>query len=206
MVSQIAKRQKEERLKTYKQHVLPNNNTPLHKKTRDAIKEVMCPIVDSFEHNHWKCVTGKCTNCPKYNIPLDEEANTEADNIRFHVYHLVTSCSKHGLLHLRTKVCKICGPKTPLTTQKVPKICTRKKLHLLEKPIASFMKDFYIPGLKKYASHQNYISMLSKHHCGKQRQEAFQENKHNVREVHDYAERCKAEFANKIQTKHFGNS
>jgi hypothetical protein len=66
------------RIMTYTNNVFQNNKA-WHEKPRDALKEVQCKKVDGVGLPHWKCVHGKCSNCPMYPVP-DEEKGTNDES------------------------------------------------------------------------------------------------------------------------------
>jgi hypothetical protein len=193
-------------IEEYEAKVFPNNSI-WHSKPQLAIDEVMCKSVDGFEHRSWRCVLKRCADCPEYPTPnAERNTNTNAPKIRFHVYEPVTTCSLHGIIALRSKVCPQCVPTVnPPKSTKTPKIRTRRYLTLLQKPIGSFMEEYYIPALKKYASHLAIVIILCKRCCGKKRQAAFQSRTGDLKTIRDYAERLAAKFNLEIQEEHFGN-
>jgi len=130
----------------------------------------MCPPVNEQELNHWNCVMGNCKDCPSHSIPNEETTTVEEmDNIIwFHVYDKVTSCSVHGSLLIHSKKCPMCVPQDPPLVKK-PKVSNRKRLALKEKTMGVFHEKFYLPALKKHASHRNCVSILSKNGCGNDR-------------------------------------
>ena len=112
-------------LEEYKNFAFPNG-TPRHSKPSDALIEMMCTKVknNGFENFHWKCVLGKCNNCPglttnkfecsKYNSSPD-------DLINFENYVEYSRCPKHGLLGKGSiKECSQC-----LIENNLPKISTK---------------------------------------------------------------------------------
>jgi hypothetical protein len=200
-----AKRAATERAETYRNVVLPNGNT-WHSKPKFALSEVMCELVAPTGHPHWKCVTRKCEQCPTYPIPLEENKPGENDpTIRFHVYNLITSCTQHGVLELRAKVCERCEEAIRVGTTKSGKVRTRKHLCLLVRPIGQFIKDYYLVALERYAYHRPHVLILSKMGCGLKRQMAFESMAGSIKTRRDYAERLSAKFNLEIQSDHFGN-
>ena len=58
---------------------------------------------------HWKCVLQCCAKFPRINLPdqeTDDQYLDTSPSIRFHIYHIIASCKKHGRLPLTDK--KIC--------------------------------------------------------------------------------------------------
>ena len=73
-------------------------------KAYDMEKATMCAYAQS-DHalTHWKCVLRCCAKCPSINIPDQERYYKHPDttpSIRFHIYHLIARCTKHGKLPL----------------------------------------------------------------------------------------------------------
>ena len=75
----------------------------------------------------------------------------------------------------------------------------------MNKPIGTFIEEYYIPALRKYATHQNFVAILSKRVTGEKRLRAFESEPHNLKTRRDYAEQLAAKFALEIQSEHFGN-
>jgi hypothetical protein len=84
--------------------------------------------------------------------------------IQFHVYENFTQCTIHGTIILRAKECLDCVRLADGI--KKGKIGTQKHLTLLARPIGTFMHDFYIPALLKYAYHLPHVIILGKKECG----------------------------------------
>jgi hypothetical protein len=189
-------------LNDYKNSVLPNEN-PWHPKAQDALGAIMCPPLIG-EIRHWQCVLRRCNTCPRYNQPLlEQNNNNDAPKIRFHLYQNVTKCTKHGLLDPKAKTCNECD--TFAEGAKKGKVRTRKVLHLLERTIGTFFSDHYLPTLERYAYHLPHVSILSKNHSAKMRQEMFQRLPWSVLTRRDYADRLTAKFNLEAQSDHFGN-
>ena len=76
----------------------------IYAKEYDMAKATMCACSQS-DHAlpHWKCVLQCCAKCTGINIP-DQETDDKHTNTRpsisFHIYHLITRCTKHGMLLL----------------------------------------------------------------------------------------------------------
>ena len=80
-------------------------------------KAKMC--ANSHSHHvlpHWKCVLRCCAQCPSINIPdqeTDDKHPNPSPSIRFHIYHLIARCKKHGRLPLSNKKsCQECQQDT----------------------------------------------------------------------------------------------
>ena len=82
----------------------------IYAKAYDMSKSTMCALSQS-DHAlpHWKCVLRCCDKCPSINLPdqeIDYQYPDTSPSIRFHVYHIIARCKKHGRLSLIDK--KIC--------------------------------------------------------------------------------------------------
>ena len=54
----------------------------------------------------WKCVLRCCAKCPSINLPdqeTDDQYPDTSPSIRFHIYHMITRCTKHGRIPLTDK-------------------------------------------------------------------------------------------------------
>ena len=70
----------------YEAAVFPKGVTN-NQRSSEIREEILCPVVDGCPHQHWNCVLGRCTACPKYVIPEKEKAvANEAPKIRFPNY------------------------------------------------------------------------------------------------------------------------
>ena len=82
----------------------------IYAKSYSMANATMCAYPQS-DHalSHWKCVFRCCAKCPSVNLP-DQETYDQYSNkipsIRFHIYHIILSCTTHGRLPLNDK--KIC--------------------------------------------------------------------------------------------------
>ena len=82
----------------------------IYAKAYDMEKSRMCAYPQS---NHalppWECVLQCCDKCPGVNLPdqeIDDQYPETSPSIRFHIYHLIASCTTHGRLRLTNK--KLC--------------------------------------------------------------------------------------------------
>ena len=77
-------------------------------------------------------------------------------------------CTIHGPLTLRAKECPHCISLAAADGSiKKGKIRMQKHLTLLAQPIGTFLKDYYIPALLKYAYHLPRVIILGgKKECG----------------------------------------
>ena len=58
------------------------------------------------ELTHWKFVLRCCAECPCINITDQETDNQYSEttpSIRFHIYHIIGSCTDHGRITLKDK-------------------------------------------------------------------------------------------------------
>ena len=144
----------------------------IYAKAYDMAKETMCAYSQS-DHAlpHWKCVLRCCAQCPSINIPdqeTDDKHPNPSPSIRFHIYHLIARCTKHGRLPLTDKKsCRKCQHDT--ASGQSTKIYTRKELVMMETTISNFHTSFYIPEIQKLAFHIPHVQILSTNHCGDSR-------------------------------------
>ena len=203
---QAKKEEKQKKHQTYKNLVYPEGKK-WHDMTRDAVKEILCLMVEDVGHHKFCCVLRECKECPSYPTPELERDKTEnAPTINFHKYNNTTTCSKHGILDLYSKTCKECDALDE--GKKKGKVSTRKKLTLFTEPIGAFITDHYLPALEKYAYHNSHVKILSKAEgqCGSMRKEVIKKNVKTINTHRDYAERILAVLTDEIQSEHFGNS
>ena len=79
----------------------------IYTKSYDMTKATMYSNSQS-DHDlpKWKFVFQCCAQCPSINIPdqktYDKYSN-QSTSIRFHIYHLIAHCTKHGRLPLPEK-------------------------------------------------------------------------------------------------------
>jgi hypothetical protein len=187
--------------------VIQDNNQPVHPKASDALKEIMCPWVAN-ELPKWKCVCNKCNDCPKYDIPDEDEEKgegPEAPKISYQVYVRATRCTHHGVLVTGAKTCETCEAIPADSKLSKGKVRTRKLLGKFEKPIGIFLKDVYLPCLVCYKYHLPHVIILSKAHCGAMRQTQFETNPYFLKTIRDYAERVQPAMNNEAQLDQFGN-
>jgi hypothetical protein len=189
----------------YAEYAFPDGQ-PLHPKPRNALNMIMCEPVESCDNlRKWKCVLGKCNDCPKAQFhPLELSTNEDVDNaVRFQHYENYTKCSQHGVLELRSKKCDRCEDEVNTRT-KVGKIRTRSELTLSEKSIGVFLTETYLPLLEKYRYHHPHVQILSKHIIGTKRHETFKSLLHALFTKRDFAEAIQAAMHNEVQGDHFG--
>ena len=76
-------------------------------KASDMEKAKMCEY-SQLDHElpHCKCVVRCCAKCPRINLS-DQETDYQypdtSPSIRFHIYNIIESCTKHGRLPLTDK-------------------------------------------------------------------------------------------------------
>ena len=96
----------------YNNTVMPHGRH-IYAKVYDMAKATMCAKSQS-DHAlpHWKCVLRCCTKCTRINIPdqeTDDQYTKTSPSIRFHIYHMIACCTKHGRLLLTDKTsCRKC--------------------------------------------------------------------------------------------------
>ena len=187
----------------YKSQAFKPSGAPLHDTPRDAIKCITCLPNSESGLPKWKCVLRQCSNCPGYQIPM-EETNPEnpSPRISFHTYQKFTRCSRHGNLEVNSKECQQCNDDN--LVGKPGKISTRKHLTKKETSIQEFHNQYYLPSLEKYAYHLPHVQVLGKHHCSKLRHDAFLDNPSSLFTKRDYADRLQTAFSMEIQSDHFG--
>ena len=111
-----------------------------------------------------------CTNLTNYEI--DDQYPNTSPSFRFHIYHVVAHCTKHGRIPLIDKIFfrKI---KQDTASEQSTKIYTRKELVMMEKIISNFHKSFYIPEIQKFPFRIPHKQILGTNHCGEYLQTAF---------------------------------
>ena len=91
---------------TYKNIVMPHGRQ-IYAKAYDMAKATMCDNSQSDNSlPHCKCLLICCAQCPGIHIPNQETYDKHPNpspSIRFHIYHLIASCTKHGRLPLTNK-------------------------------------------------------------------------------------------------------
>ena len=79
----------------------------IYTKSYDMKNATMCTYPQS-DHAlpHWKCVLRCCAECTYINI-TEKETNKRHEettpSIRFHIYHIIGSCTAHGRIQLKDK-------------------------------------------------------------------------------------------------------
>ena len=101
-------------------------------------KATICAFPQSYHAlPHWKCVLRCFDKCPSINLPdqeTDDHYPDTSTSIRFHIYHLIARCAKHGRLTLTDKkICRRCQNYT--ASGKSTNIYTRKELVMTETTI-----------------------------------------------------------------------
>ena len=91
---------------TYKNTVMPHGRH-IYAKAYDMAKSKVFAYSHSYhELPHCKYVLRCCAKCPSINLP-DQETDYQypdtSPSIRFHIYHLIARCKKHGRLPLTDK-------------------------------------------------------------------------------------------------------
>ena len=85
----------------------------IYAKASDMENDTMCTY-PQYDHAlpHWKFLLRYCSECPHINI-TDQKTNKKHDkttpSIRFHIYHIIGSCTAHGRIPLKDKnICYMC--------------------------------------------------------------------------------------------------
>ena len=175
----------------------------IHAKSYDMTKEKICEYSQS-DHAlpHWKFVLRYCAKCPSINLPdheIDDKHPNPSPLIRFHVYHMIACCKKHGMLPLTDK--KICLEfQQDIASVKSTKIYTRKELMMMERTISNFRTSFYIPEIQKLVFQIPHVHILGTNNCGDSRWTAFKhsESLQDVLCRREYDEGLVAIFAHQI--------
>ena len=85
----------------------------IYAKASDMAQATMCTYPQSAHVlPHWKCVLRCCADCSCINIPDKETDNHNLDtipSIQFHIYHIIGTCTSHGIITLKyKKICHMC--------------------------------------------------------------------------------------------------
>ena len=191
-------------LEEYKNFAFPNG-TPRHSKPSDALIEMMCTKVknNGFENFHWKCVLGKCNNCPGLTtnkFECSKYNSSPNDAINFEHYFQYSRCPKLGLLGKGSiKECSQC-----LIENNLPKISTKRERTKEKMTIYSFMTNYYFKYLDKYKFHYPHMKILSAQQCVSQQKIAFRNDNNSLFTSRDYAEAFNVILNGEIQNDHFG--
>ena len=98
-------------------------------------KAKMCANSQSYHGlPHCTYVLRCCVQCPSINIPdqeTDDKNPKPSPSIRFHIYHLITYCTKNGTLPLTNKK-RFRGCQKYTASVKSTKIYTRKELVMMD--------------------------------------------------------------------------
>ena len=201
--------EKEERYNEYKNYCF-HDNKPRYPKASDALTQIMCNKIQvgSNSYFQWPCVIGHCSNCSEYEIHDEEKSENHEDEIQFVHYLYHTRCTVHGILGRELKqserFCHICEDIS--FKGKKGTICTKKEPVKTTCTIGIFMKDYYIPSLKRYSQHYPLMKILSKQHCGRERETAFMKNNKWMMRSSDFAEAFNVVCDNEIYESHYGNN
>ena len=183
----------------------------IYAKAYEMAKATMCAYSQSDnELPHRKCVLQCCDQFPSINI-TDQETYDKHPNpipsIRFHIYHLISRCTKHGRLPLTDKKsCRKCQQDT--ASGKSTKIYTIKELVMIETNIYNFHTSFFIPEIHMLEFHISHVQILGTNHCGDSHWTSFKRRKQfqDVLFCRDYDERVVASFSNQIQSEYYGGN
>ena len=92
-----------------------------------------------------KCVLRCCAKFPIINLPDQETDDQYPDTItliRFHIYHIISCCTKHGRLALTYRKC-FCKCQQDTASGQSTKIYTRKELLTKNTTISNFIQVLY---------------------------------------------------------------
>ena len=159
---------------------------------------------------NFNCALWCCTDCPCINISdqeTDKKHEETTPSIRFHIYHIIESCTAHGRIPLKDKkICNMCEQES--SSDKSTKIYIIKYLVMMETTISGFRTSFYIPSIQNLAFHLPYVHILGTNQCGAMRCTAFKRRElfQDVLCCRDYAERLVASFAHQIQSEYYGGN
>ena len=171
----------------------------------DAVRRVQCQPLDNDDSDledltHIDCAYGVCQLCPKFELPLTEQALTETDLlISFHTYQQVTSCGIHLAISSGVTECHACA--TRQIGEPIGRLTKKTQLVLMNVPFKIFFENYYLPSLMKYRMHRYLYIILSKNHTGKDRRNI---SEGEVWTQRDFAERLTLKFNNEAQVEHFG--
>ena len=148
----------------------------IYAKAYDMTKEAMCAYPQS-DHAlpHWKGVLWCYAKCPSINLPhqeTDDQYPDTSPSTRFHIYHIIARCTKHGRLPWTDKkICRKCQQDN--ASGKSTKIYTRNELLMMEATIYNFHTSFYIPENQKLAFDIPHVQIMDTNHSVESCQTAF---------------------------------
>ena len=148
----------------------------IYAKSYDMEKVRICTYPKS-DHSlpQWKYVLWCCDKCPCVNLPdqeIDDQYFDTTPSIKFHIYHLILSCTAHRRLPLNyKKICRICEQYS--SSEQPTKTYSRKGLVMINTKISNFYTNFYIPEIQKLEFHLPPVHILVTNHCGESRQTTF---------------------------------
>ena len=101
---------------------------------------------------HWKFVFICCAKCPSINLPDQETQDQYPDtspSTRFHIYHPIARCTKHGRFPLtEKKMCLKCQQDTD--SGQSTKIYTIKELVMMGQSFLIFVQVFIFHKLRSW--------------------------------------------------------
>ena len=171
----------------------------------DALNSVHCQVIEDNSNsrglNHIDCAMGWCKSCPKRKRLKTEVALENAKNlpwIRFHTYETVLMCTEHGALNDNLTECSVCSN---LEDGEVcGKITRARKIVRKHLPFSVFYKDYYLKTLLLFKKHRFLYILLSRNHCGLDRENITTTEIHTNR---DFAERLTLMFNQQCQHEYF---
>ncbi|OEU12086.1 hypothetical protein FRACYDRAFT_244336 [Fragilariopsis cylindrus CCMP1102] len=203
----------ESALSNYQDKVLVGGE-PRFKTAKQAMVCSLCaPPDDRFLSLHKvECILGKCVSCPGFDRPIEEL--TMENDISFHWYDTLPSCSIHNMLpkypvaddgvrRVQTKSCVECNVEQIRDPNYVRGgFYKRKYLSQKKCGFQEFFSHYYILYLKRYTYHRFLKIILSKSNIEDVRLSRLQPGE--VIGSRDYAERLLMKFHMEIQSEHFG--
>ena len=144
----------------------------IYAKAYDMEKATICAYSQS-DHvlPHWKFLLRYCAKFPRINLPdqeIDDRYPNTSPSIRFHIYHMIARCTKHGSLLLSDKK-SCCKFQQDTASGQSTTIYPRKELVIMETTISNLHTSFYIPEIQKLAFQIPHVQILGANHCGESR-------------------------------------
>ena len=89
------------------------NGRHIQAKSSDMAKATMCTYPQSYHALlQWKFALRCFDDCTFINIPdqeTDKKYEETTPSIRFHIYHIISRCTAHGIIPLKDKkICYMC--------------------------------------------------------------------------------------------------
>ena len=198
------------------QQTRDGGRNPKHPTAKDAAFSFLCQPCNGGAFRKWKCVLGRCDDCPGYEVPDEESGTGPSDKkIKFHSHEDIYSCSLHkSVVSKTTKLCPLCeeerdnivsehGEDEDLIKSKTGKVKKKKSLVLKVATLGDFHKSYYKPVMEKFAHHLSYVSMLGKKWTEEDRFNSFSSSKTGLFTREDYAEQIQFLLDLELQAMHW---